>query len=208
MTTLEFPDTIAAQIRGAHVRMADLVRFEFASGEKRVWSGFGDLTVDGEVWEGLGDLGQVSAVSMGPGEAVEEMTYTLFGTTKILEKFQSDAHESAGHPATHYLLFFDVRQFDEQGNWVDWLPLDHPFELFWGRMGPLIANRPRHDVGATDPRLRSVSVRVVNAFVNRRKPAHGFYSHRDQLARSLNHNDNLYVNASRMASISVRWPDF
>lgn len=206
--TLEFPDAIAAQIRGAHVRLADLVRFDFASGEVRLWSGFGDLTVDGEVWQGIANLGQVSAISAGPGEAIEELTYTLFGDTRILEKFQSDAAESAGREARHYLQFFDVRQFDDQGNWVDWDPLDSPFQLFWGRMGPLIASRPIGDPGSIEARTRTISVRAANAFINRRKPAHGFYSHRDQLARSQNNNDTLFVNASRMASITVRWPDF
>lgn len=205
----EFPATIAAQLRGGTVRIADMVRFSFLSGEVRLWSGFSDLKDNNnEVWTGIGNLGQISGVIAGPGQGIDELTFVLFGDTTMMAKFAGSVDETIGREVFVYQQFFDVRQFDETGAWVDWKPLDSPMVLFWGIMGPLTADRPKQDVGDVDPRLRTISVKAANAFVNRRRPSYGFYSHRDQSARSVGNNDQMFVNASRMASITVRWPKF
>lgn len=204
-----FPDVIAAQLRGATVRCADLVRFDFLAGEKRYWPGFGPFTDrNHETWEGVGNVGTVSGVTSGPGQAMDELTFALFGDDTMMEKFQESVNETAGREAFLYQQFFDVRQFDESGNWVDWLPLDEPMVTFWGTMGPLIIDRPLQEPGGQGTRTRAVSIHVVNAFKNRRRPAYSYYSHRDQLARSSDGNDQIFVNASRMASVTVRWPKF
>lgn len=205
----DFSQTIKAQMTGNSVRVADLVRFSFLSGEVRLWSGFSNLTDNnGEVWTGAGNVGAISGMIAGPGQGIEEMTFSLFGDADMMSKFAGSANETIGQECKVYQQFFDVRKWDDDGKWVDWQPLDKPVQIFWGTMGPLIADRPRANVGDASQLLRVVTVKAANAFTNRRRPSFGFYSYRDQLARSVGGNDQMFVNASRMASVTVRWPKF
>lgn len=205
----DFTYTINAAVSGSHVRVADLVRFEFLSQEVRLWSGFAPLLDNNnETWTGVGKMGVISGVVAGPGQGVEEMTFSLFGDDDMMDKFTLSVDETIGREVHVYQQFFDVRRFDESGAWVDWKPLDLPTQIFWGTMGPLIVDIPFQEVGETEPRLQVVSVKASNAFLNRRRPSFGFYSHRDQVARSSGNTDQMFVNASRMASVTVRWPKF
>lgn len=201
-----FDDLIEAQLNGAVIRFTDLNRFDFKSGEIRLFPGFG-LFVDGnsEIWDGIGKLGQVGAVGGGPGGGIEELTYTLFGDAAMLAHLEADAEEAAGREVSRYLQFCDIRQFDETGRWVDWEPLGEPIQIFWGEMGALSVTRPRVEPGSAQPTPRSISVGAVNAFVNRRKPPLGFFSHRDQLART-GGTDLMFINISRMANATANWP--
>jgi hypothetical protein len=200
-----FEQTIEAQLGGLTVRYADMVRFMFKSGEVRLHQGTGRL-VDGnaEEWQGIGRMGRASAIQAGPGGGADEVTFSLVGDEQILANIAGDAEESSGQEVIRYLQFFDVRQFDENGNWVEWRPLDTPLEIFRGIMGPLEVDRqPKLD--AAEMWTRVVSVRAVNAFINRRKPPYAYFSHRDQLGRT-GSTDNLFINASHMADAKVRWP--
>jgi hypothetical protein len=202
----DFAATIEAQLAGIAVSYVDLVRFDFKSGQKRVHNGFGDfLDANGEVWQGLGGLGQMSAVSAGPGQAVEEMTFALTADAASLQTLEADADEAAGREVFRYLQFCDVREVDQSGAPVKYRPLDKPFQIFWGKMGALKVERPKIDPGSQASPTRIISVSAVNAFVNRRKPAFGFFSHRDQQARS-GGTDNMFINASRMADATATWP--
>lgn len=199
----KFPQLIDAQLRGATVRYSDMVRFYFKSGEVRLHSGTAKLIDgNGEQWLGLGKLGRMSAVNAGPGGGMEEVQFALMGDERILQHLAEDREESADQKVVRYLQFFDIRQFDENGAWVEWQPLDQPIEFFRGTMGPLTVERQPVDSGQPS---RVISVRAVNALVNRRKPPYAFYSHRDQQARTGN-TDNLFINASRMSDVKVRWP--
>lgn len=203
----QFEKTIEAQLSGATVRVSALAMFDFATGPVRVWPGFGLLKAGGQKWQGLGNLGLISSFSAGPGQAVDEMSFQLFADETLLAHFSEDAEASSGREVNVYLQFFDVRQEDELGNWVEWKPLDEPFQVFWGTMGPLKAERPEADEDPIDARFtRAISVTASNAFVNRARPAFGFYSDRDQKARHA--SDNIFIYTYKMANARVRWPYF
>ena len=200
----DFDDLIEAQLDGATIRASHLVRFDFRSGPKRLWHGFGDLMAAGEVWQGLGDMGQISAIQSGPGQAAEEMTFTLFGSEGLLVNLADDAEESAGRAVEVFLQFFDIRQVDAAGAWVDWQPLSSPLAMFYGIMGPLTASRT--EASAEAPAIRSVSVAAVNAFWNRSRPPLAYFSDRDQKARSP--YDNMFARVSAYSDGTVAWPQF
>ena len=200
----EFDDLIEAQLAGATVRTSQLVRFDFRSAPMRLWHGFGDLVAAAEVWQGLGDMGQISAIQSGPGQAAEEMTFTLFGSDGLLANLADDAEESAGRTVEVFLQFFDIRQADAAGAWVDWHLLSSPLAMFYGIMGPLTASRT--GASAEVPAMRSVSVPAVNAFWNRSRPALAYFSDRDQKARSP--DDNMFARVSAYSDGTVAWPQF
>jgi len=198
---------IEAQLAGLTVRYADLMRFSFKSGEMRLFQGLGKLVDgNGEQWLGIGRLGGVSGQQGGPGGAAEELTLTLSGDERINRYFSEDNEATAGQTAVRYMQFFDVRQTDELGNWVEWQPLGPPLEIFSGTMSPLVSDRAViNDPTGTATATRIITVKVINLFFNRRKPPHGFFTHRDQLART-NNTDNIFQEVSRMVNATVRWP--
>lgn len=201
-----FDALIEAQLDGRTIRYADLVRFDFKSSEKRLFSGFGPLVDgNGEQWAGIGDAGKMSAVTAGPGQAIAELTLSLFGSVELLAAIEADADEATGREVFRYLQFFDIREFDDNGHWVDWQPLGVPIQIFWGKMGPPILDRPKVDSASPASTTRIVTVKAPNAFLNRRKPSFGFFSHRDQLART-GGTDNIFINTSKMANATANWP--
>lgn len=201
-----FHQAIEAQLDGVTVSYVELVRFMFKSGEVRVQNGFGPFVDgNGERWEGLGGLGQMGSISAGQEQAIEEMTFALAATTAMLASLEADAEEAAGHDVFRYLQFCDVRDTNEAGVAVKWAPLDPPLCVFWGKMGALKVERPKVEGFGAVATTRVIAVSAVNAFVNRRKPPFGFWSHRDQLART-DGSDNIFINASRMANATAPWP--
>lgn len=195
MTDLD--DLIQAQIDGTAISYADLHRLDFKSGEVRLHMGFGPfIDGNGERWEGIGNLGAVGAVSAGPGQAIEELTYALAGDTNTIANIEADTEETAGQESFRYLQF---RRLDTLQ------PIGEPIQIYWGKMGAPSINRPRVDASNRGTASRSTAVSSLNAFVNRRKPSYGFLSHRDQLART-DGTDNIFINVSRMANATAPWP--
>lgn len=190
-------ERIIAQLTGQVVSYRELVRFMFKSGEVRLHPGFGAF-VDGsgERWEGLDGLGQMSAISAGPGQPIEEMLFSLTATAGMLATLESDADEAAGREVFRYAQFCDPSTY---------APISTAFQTFWGKMGALKVDRPKVDSGNPNGAQRIITVSAVNAFVNRRKPPFGFFSHRDQQART-DGTDNIFINASRMANATAVWP--
>lgn len=201
----DFPELIDAQLRGATVRLSPLIDFDFRSGPLSIWQGFGELVIGSTTYKGMGELGSVSAASAGPGQVVEELTLSLSGSPRLLDRYIEDSEETSGREMQAKFCFFDIRKEDESGVAVDWSVLDEPFEWFWGIMGPLIIDNPPVKIG--EQRTRTLTVRAANAFINRRKPPMGFWSHRDQTGRG-DGTDRLFIRASQMANKTVRWPNF
>lgn len=200
-----FPELIKAQLRGATIRMAPLVYFDFRSGPLGVWPGSNYIDIDGVRYHGLSNLGRMSQISSGPGGAIDEITLELSASPSMVKKMKDDSLEAIGRDCVAKFQFFDVRKFDEAGNYVDWEPLDDPWEFFWGKMGPLKLQFPTSRPGETPARL--LSVNSLNALTNRSRPSIGYFSHRDQLART-GGTDNIFIRVSQMASTTVRWPNF
>lgn len=198
---------IDAQLDGRQVRCAPLVLFHFRSGLLGVWPGFGLLRTSGTVyggeWQGIGSLGQLSILTSGADGSVAEMTFSLMATSEMLSTMSSDSDESIGREVEVFLQFFDVRRFDDAGNFVDWQLLGWPIQIFWGRMGPLRADKTAEDDG---PAQRTLSVSAQNLFVTRGRPPYMHFSDRDQKSRSS--DDNLCVRVSQLSEGSVAWPTF
>ncbi len=203
-----FHDLIEAQLRGATVRAAPLAQFDFKSGVVRLWQGAGPVDAGGQTWQGIGSMAAMEAIQAGPRGAVEEITLSLFGDTGLLDNVEADTEESTGRACNIYLQFFDIRRVDEDGNWVDWQPLDDMISMFWGIMGPLTARRSRVETGRAPNRV--VSMPVQNALINRQRPTFSFFSQADQIARTIGAAtaDNIFLRIPEFSEGTVRWPNF
>ncbi len=206
----QFDDLIEAQLDGATIRVATLVHFDFASAPMRLWQGAGDLVIDGVAWAGIGEAGAMSAVQAGVGGAVEEVEFALFGSADMLANLEADANESAGREVNIHLQFFDIRQIDEAGTWVDWQPLGDLISAFWGVMGPMRARRDPPSAG--DPASRVLTVTAQSAFVNRARPAFGFFTDADQRGREIADGgagtDNIFIRMPEFSQGRARWPQY
>lgn len=195
-----FSNEVLAQLTGPTVRMSSLVTMDFRSGPMSVWGGFGDLVIGSTTYKGIGKAGSLSPANSGPGGAVEELTLQLFGDETLLDHYAEDSLESAGREMSASFAFFDIRPE------TDWQLLSaDTLAFFWGTMGPLIAERAVVQVGERAQRI--LTVRCANAFLNRRKPPMGFWSHRDQTGRG-DGTDRLFIRASQTADVVVEWPNF
>ena len=201
----DFSEVIDAQIRGATVRLTVLVELRFKSGIERLWQGAGRLQIDGQDWQGIGELAAMSPMQSGPRGAVEEIELSLFGDAGLLDNIESDADESVGREADIFLQFFDIRQTDDAGAWVDWKALDSKISLSWGIMGPMTVKRQVASDGK--PGVRVASVLVQNALVNRQRPVFSFFSKEDQQART-GTTDDMFNMMQELVEGTVKWPIF
>lgn len=201
----EFDPIIEAQLDGAVVRAAHVATFDFRTEPMRLWPGFGDLDLSGLRFQGIGKMGTISPIVAGPGGAAEEVTATLFGDEELLEDIEGDATASIGRELTIGLQFFDLRQTDASGNWVEWQPLGPLLTMFVGRMGPLTITRQPPGDGSSA--TRTVSVSALNILLNRARPAFQFFSDRDQKSRT-DGTDNMFLRVSQYSEGTARWPQF
>jgi hypothetical protein len=200
---VHYPDAIEAQLNGATVRCTYLVEFAFKSETMRLWPGFGPLEADGKTWQGIGNMGRISALRQASTQKISEITASLFGDDTLLERIAEAIDETDGREIRIFEHWFEVRQFDEDGNWIEWDPIGTPASLFRGTMGP-----PKIEMQPVRPGeapVRIVSVSAQDPLVNTRRPAFGYWSDRDQQARSP--GDNMFKMMSRVSRI-VAWPSF
>lgn len=192
---------VLAQLNGPTVRVVPLVMFDFLSGPVRLWPGSGALLIEGNLYQGTAALGSLSATTAGVGMAIEELTLSLSGPPDMLANIRADTKEAMSRSVFEYLQFFSMKSE------TDWQPIASPLQVFWGTMGAPEVSKPKAR-DHKEQRQRTISIRAVNAMKNRRRPPYGFFSHRDQKARSVGGNDNLFINTSRMANATAIWPNF
>lgn len=201
-----FDALIQAQLSGVTVRGCNLAVFEFKSGTVRLWPGFGDLVIAGDVFKGNGSMAALSTISAGVGGAVVEVVASLYGDAAIIANARADNDEATGRIFRVLFQFFDIRQFDEAGNWVEWQPIGSPLSLFVGRMAPLKVKRTAPDPargGATNV----ISAPAQSVLLNRARPPFKFYSDRDQKSRT-DGTDNMFLRISKYADATAPWPTF
>jgi hypothetical protein len=80
------------------------VNMNFPSGEVRVWSGIGQITLFDEVYTGLGLLGRASSAPERNNLTFERKTYQLTGVDPSLVS-EEDIEDSFGRSVVEYLGF-------------------------------------------------------------------------------------------------------
>ena len=80
-----FSDAINAKMAGRAIGAVPLVFFDFAGDPKRMWPGFGTLTVGGYDWDGSGDFGSIEGLALATTDAVQAVTFTLAGVTAEMQ---------------------------------------------------------------------------------------------------------------------------
>lgn len=90
---------------GRELVQAGAVKFVFPDSTLRMWSGYGDLTINGETYEGAGDKALIAPTSSSVGGANDGLSINVSGldpvTAQLVE--DTDYHQK---PVTTYRLVF------------------------------------------------------------------------------------------------------
>lgn len=145
------------------------VRFDFASGMRRVWRGNGPVTDGaGNTWDAIGDIGQISGLSLGVGDVSEPLTFELSGLDQSFMTIAVDQQtEIRGRDCAVYLLAFNA----------DWSLAAEPVSLRTAIMDRMVRKFDAQN------RLVSITLTAESFMVTRFRSPNGYLTHADQAAR-------------------------
>jgi hypothetical protein len=87
-----------------HARMFLAADFDFSSGHVRTWTGWGNITINGQTYTGVGTLGEVSVSPDHVRLVAERWSYRLSGVDPSLVP-ESDIDACFGRDVTEYFGF-------------------------------------------------------------------------------------------------------
>lgn len=199
-----FPDTIKAALAGAKVQCANLVMFDFATDQVRLWTGDGMLvTNDGESWFAIGSFGGMDGIEQAVNGEAPEATFTLSGIDAEVMHIARDEFESEarGRLVRVYIQFFGA---DDPADPENQRPLDLPYPIWAGRM-----LQPTFTFSASDektPAGRSISISAESLFSLRSRPKAAMYTDADQQQRFP--GDKGFEFVASLVNKVLTWPDY
>lgn len=193
-----FPETVAAKLAGRSVGAALLCHMEFRETPRRWWMGFGPLSAGGHTWQGTGEMIQVDGLEQPIGTVAPKTTFQLSGIDSTIVSLARNASDRVkDRRCTVYIQFFDLSPDDAAI--APWSTLDQPFAVWSGLMDQM-------NYTARGPDQRGVSLTAESFWTNRRRPAYGLYTDRDQNARFP--GDRGLEQTTSLVSKTIRWPVF
>jgi len=185
-----FNATAAAAAAGRTVRAALLVHFDFVDTPKRVWAGPFNVVAGGFTWEGLGEFGSIDGLEQIIGANAPQTTFTLSGVSPdIVALARNQSSHVKGRDVTVYIQFCDD----------GWQTLDDMYAVWSG-----VLDQMRYS--GSGPSLRTVTCTAEGLWTNRRRPAWGLYTDRDQNQRFP--GDRGLEQVSDLVNKTIRWPLF
>lgn len=193
-----FPETIAAKLAGRTVAASLLCFMDFRVTPRRWWVGFGDLDAGGNTWQGTGKLIQIDGLEQPIGTVAPKMTFTLSGVDSTIVSLARNASDRVkDRRCSVYVQFFDVTPTN--GETMPWAKLDDPFAIWSGRMDQMT-------YAAQGPASRTVILTAESLWTNRRRPAFGLLTDRDQNKRFP--GDRGLEQVPSLVNKQSRWPVF
>jgi len=146
--------------------VAFLVKFSFASAEKKIWTGFGKLiTLDGQEWDGLGEIVQLDGLTSAFGPQAPPGRIMASGVSAdLITLARSETSEFVNRPLSIYLQGFNGRK-------VFGLPV------------PLALRIMTNMEVTRDAGTRTIAVNHESPYAGRNRPAAAWYTDRDQQKR-------------------------
>lgn len=194
---MNLSETLAARARGESVAIATLILFDFGAepdgrgGPVRVWTGAGEIVVDGDIYHGRGEFVTVNALPLGTGDSAGQATFTLTGANDELMKLaRSFSHLVVGREVTVWKQFLSAPH----------TPLDS--RIF---VGSWIMMEPRFMFSG--PSTRTITVNARSIFDDRNLREELYYT--DRYLQSLFPGDVFFEFISQItAGMKVEWPDY
>lgn len=193
-----FPETIAAKLAGRTIGASLLAFMDFKDAPRRWWPGFGPLEAGGYTWQGTGELISVGGLDQPIGTVAPKATFQLSGIDASIVTLARQASDRVkDRRVTVYIQFFDASP-DDAGV-QPWTNLDQPFAVWSGLMDQMTYT-------ADGPANRGINLTAESLWVNRRRPAYGLWTDRDQNARFP--GDRGLEQVVNLVTKTIRWPVF
>ncbi|MBK8199239.1 MAG: hypothetical protein IPK75_12820 [Acidobacteria bacterium] len=163
----DFEPAIEAQLAGATVVMAVLIKIAFASETAFLWTGVGERSFGGERWTGIGSVISISEITRLQNGQADPFEIAVVADEEILRRGLIEFNDEAkDREISVYLQFLD---FEADA------PLGPPWQIRDGVMrGASLA------VGG-DSMVLSITCDTLSS--RRNRPAFGMLTDRDQKAR-------------------------
>jgi hypothetical protein len=188
-----FTDAINAKIAGRAIGGAPLVFFDFAGDPKRMWPGFGTLTVGWYDWDGSGDFGSIEGLALATTDAAQAVTFTLAGVTAEMQSLALGAESLVrGRSVTVYCQFFDVT-----GD-VPMNPLGSMLAIWSGVMDVMTFK-------ATGPSSRVITLTAEGENADRRRAPFGLMTDADQKARYADDTSMRFRPSMKFKTLRQPW---
>lgn len=192
-----YPALVRALQQGRELRMATLVRLDFASTTSRIWDSVGPLRatdpVEGsdQVWDGIGRLAQISDIDRALVSTAGAPKLTLSGVDpQLVGKAMAAGTEVKGRPCRIFEQYFDVETAAR---------VDVPLVVYAGLMD-------RIQIAVDGPTTATVTLSLVTLLYNRRRPAYGYLSAVSQ--RALSPGDAGADEISALVQRDPAWPTY
>jgi hypothetical protein len=193
-----FPSTISAKLAGREIGASLLVHMDFREQPRRFWTGFGTLSAGGHEWLGTGEMISIDGLDQPLGTVAPKTTFQLSGIDPGLVTLARQASDRVkDRRCTVYIQFFDITPND--AGVQPWSLLDEPYAVWSGIMDQLT-------YAAQGPSERSITLTAESIWTNRRRPAYGLYTDRDQNARFP--GDRGLEQVPNLVQKTIRWPVF
>lgn len=192
--TVNFSETVKAQLAGRLVRVDLLAEYQFVSGTIRLRRGRGGrlITQDDKEWKQLSVLGSIEGLDTSIDGRATTQVHTVSGVDPGFASVAAAGREDFFlRPVVVYLQFFDE----------DWQTLDLPFVQTARLMTGLKAKRQRVEGRF----VYSTSLTAETPFMTVRRPAFGYMDDRDQQRRSP--GDKGMERCAGMENKPLEWPN-
>lgn len=186
---MSLPPDVAGVVSSRDPGIAILIRFDFVSELKRVFTGFGRLkTLDGQVWDGIGDVVAIDGLAGGLSGAASTGTMTVSGVSAdLLSKAIGEKSQFIQRPVSFYL------QTAQNGALVG-----RPCALGLRIMTSMEVSRTANQ--------RTISISHESPYIGRNNPAYGTYADRDQQSRFA--GDRFCERVPFLLFKQERWPSY
>jgi hypothetical protein len=186
---MSLPSDVGAVITSRDPALAFLIKFDFVSITKRVWTGFGKLkTLDGNLWDGLGEVISIDGLSQLSSTAATAGRLSVSGVSPtLLPTAIGEAPEYLERPVSFFLQGFKDRRF-----------VSNPCALALRIITGMEISRD----GAT----RTIAITHESPYIGRNNGANGYYTDQDQQRRFP--GDRACERTPYLAFKRDAWPDY
>ena len=158
------PSALATEFGKTELKPFYAVEFQFDSGDVRFWTGYGDITANGEEWSGSGTILAITESNETTDLSANGMTFTFSGlessivSVALLENYR-------GRIAKLYVGALDSNN----------QPVSDLYQIFAGRMDTMSIQE--------DGQTATLSITVENVLIDLERPRVRKYTNEEQLAR-------------------------
>lgn len=186
---MAFPALVNDVIASHDPAVAFLIKFDFVSVTKRVWTGFGRLrSLDGNLWDGLGEMVSIDGLAQLSSAAATAGRLTVSGVSpSLLAKAVGEEPEYLQRPVSIFLQGFKDRRL-----------VSSPCALALRIMTGMEISR--------DGDTRSIAIIHESPYIGRNNGANGYYTDPDQQREFP--GDRACERTPYLAFKREAWPDY